>query len=339
MQTLLLLSALVSMSGHIELVEKAARPKLTAVEVRALENRPSEQLSAQVQDGYVSMPAIADCFDEYSYRYTGGSLDDHLIKFRLRTPETLVPGRQYPLLVWFHGRGESGDDNSRQLAHMQTAIADLAGPDAQEFFLLATQCPGDNPDWTVHQSLADGKGDSPMTVLREIMEAVITGFPVDEDCISVFGLSSGGEAAWHFVVESPERFAALATASAVPPRGALLTEMNVWAFCTRQDQRVPFEAVREVIDTINTNGGLAFLTRVDVDGHDSWTVALRDQRVLDWLASQKRGSLLNAPPGRNERKRLLLTTFLLFGLPILCFITLTFVISRSRTCSGPPKNC
>lgn len=335
MTRLLILFALLAPvdSRKIECIQKAPNPLLAASDARTESNKASEKTA----EGYTGSVAVADCFDEMVYRYTGGRYIDEPIRFRLRTPRQIEPWRTYPLLVWFHGRGESGNDNVRQLAHMQTAISCLAGPDNREFFLLAVQCPEDNREWGISVSREDGKGDATIVIFREIMEAVIDEFPVDEDRISVYGLSSGGEAACRFVSESPDRFSALAFASAVPPPGSLTTGMNIWAFCCDQDQNVPLDAVREAVDTVNGENGSAWLTVIKSADHDSWTCSLRDRNILDWLVSQKRGSPFNAPPGWNPKKRSLLSTFGLFGLPILCFAVLSFIISRSRTCPGPEQ--
>lgn len=319
-------------SRRIECVKKAPNPLMAVSDVRTESNKESEKTT----DGYTGSVAVVDCFDEMVYRYTGGRYVDEPIRFRLRSPRTIEPGRTYPLIVWFHGRGESGNDNVRQLAHMQTAISCLAGPDNKEFFLLAVQCPDDNREWEINVSKEDGKGDATIIILREIMEAVIDEFPVDEDRISVYGLSSGGEAACRFVSESPERFSALAFASAVPPPGSLTAGMNIWGFCCDRDQNVPLDAVRYAVDTVNRENGSAWLTVIESDKHDSWTCSLRDKNVLGWLVAQKRGSLLNAPPGWNPKKRSLPATFGLFGLPILCFVVLSLLVSRSRTC--PERN-
>ena len=328
------LSATGSEAGKIKLLEKALYRPLSAADVRTISESPSPSTA----DGYTSVVSVVDCFDDMLYYYTGGRYTDEPIRFRLRTPYTLVPGQTYPLVVWFHGRGESGHDNQHQLAHMQAAIDVLAGPGAKEFFVLAVQCPADNKEWAIHVDKEDGKGDAMLVILREILDVVIDEFPVDEDRVSVYGLSSGGEAACLFVAQSPERFSALAFASAVPPKGMLPNNMNIWVFCCDKDKGVSLDLVKESVNIARQENGSVFLTVLDASDHNSWTYSLKDKNILGWLVLQKRDSpFWNPPPGWNGNQHSILATILLFGLPILCFVTLNFVAVRSRKCQNSSK--
>src|SRR3954470_21375500 len=47
------------------------------------------------------------------------SLDGRTYRCRLFVPQQLTEQHSYPLLLWFHGYGESGDDNLRQLLYIQ----------------------------------------------------------------------------------------------------------------------------------------------------------------------------------------------------------------------------
>ncbi len=329
---LLLALSVTADAPRIRCLEKAPNPVLSRSDVKAVANTESQKTA----EGFTGMAEVVDRFDAMEYRYSGGRYVDEPIRFRLHRPRKVVSGRHYPLLVWFHGRGESGNDNFRQLAHMQSAIACLAGCNAGAFYLLAVQCPADNREWTVNISKEDGKGDATIIILREIMEAVIDEFPIDEERIAVYGLSSGGEAACEFVSETPQRFSALAFASAVPP-GSLPTGMNIWAFCCDQDQDVSLDAVRDAVDAANRANGSAHLTVIPSYDHDSWTLSLRDKKILSWLISQKRGGPLNTPPGWNVPERTFPTAFILFGPPILCFVLLSIFVSRSRPCKRAEK--
>lgn len=319
----------VAHAERIKTIKKATNPALSEQELSAIEMRETRRHNDG--EGNTGMPETADFFDEMSYVYTGGRYVDQEIRFRLRQPERLVPGRRYPLIVWFHGNGEGGEDNMRQLAHIHYGIRSIAGPTNRDFFLLATQNPGDNKAWRLNVSREDGKGDSGTTVLREIMDTLIEEYPIDEDCIGVCGVSSGGEAAWHFVMETPDRFAAMVSCSGEPPEGAAsLTDLSVWAFACTGDRGVSFEKVRDTIDEINRSGGTAQLTAIDSNSHDSWTDALRDKQVLSWLAVQRRGSILAPPPGFGMKSRTAMQAFLLFGLPILALTAVLFLKRRYR---------
>ena len=305
------------------------KPRLTAAQVRELEQKESDKHPVE---GYVSVTTVVDCFDEMAYQYTGGRYRDEEIKFRLRQPNEIKPNKKYPLIVWFHGVGESDNDNKRQLAHVQHTIEFLAGPNNRDFFMLATQCPKDNRDWMASISSEDSKGDAPITIAREIMEAVIQEFPIDEDSISTFGLSSGGAAAWQFAMDSPERFASMVSCSATSPPGPILKDVAVWAFGCDKDGGISIEQLRETIKRTRAGGGSALLTEIDSNAHDSWSEALNRKKVVAWMISQKRNAWCNPPPGAILMPRSWPQSLASFGLPICSIISLLLIRWRQRKC-------
>ncbi len=278
--------------------------------------------SIAVGSGYYADPQIVDCFAAMEYRYTGGRYENKPIPFRLRCPQAVEPGKKYPLIVWFHGRGESGDDNSRQLAHLQIAMEFFAGKNQRDFFVLATQCPGDNNQWT--RSLEpEGKGDAPMTIAGEIMEALLQEYPIDPNRLSACGFSSGGTGAWEFGRKSPRRLAALGACSGNPVKAATPEEYlgpAIWAFNNIGDAGVSSEEATLFIEAINSGGGNAFLSLYDQSGHNSWTKAMREEKIIGWLILQ---SLEKQGPPQGIICRPLSQTsqFALFGLPVLIIVS------------------
>lgn len=313
---------------------EAAENRITLLEpakfVSAKEAKEAVKNESQAgQGGFLADPKIVDCFAVMEYKYTGGRYEAEPIPFRLRLPLVIEPGTKYPLIVWFHGRGESGNDNQRQLAHLQLSMEFFAGSTQQDFFMLATQCPGDNNQWT--RSLWKvGKGDAPMTIAAEIMEAVLQEYPVDENRISACGFSSGGTGAWEFGRISPRKLAALGSCSGNPVKEAKPEEYlgpAIWAFVNKGDAGVSSEDVIVFIEAINAGGGNAFLSLYNAAGHDSWTKAMREEKLIGWLLLQ---SLTKPGPPQGIICRPLTPAqqFTRFGLPVLiivaCIIPLFF---------------
>ncbi len=182
-----------------------AKPRLSVSEIEKLSLQES---TSHAVEGYVSVKSVVDCFDEMSYNYTGGRYNNEEIKFRLRSPNNIKLHKKYPLVVWFHGKGESGDDNRRQLAHLQYTLEFLVGPKSLDFFMLVTQCPKDNPYWNTSVS-QEGKGDAPVTIAMEIFEHLIEEYPIDKSMISTFGQCSGAVGSWELIKKYPELIAAV----------------------------------------------------------------------------------------------------------------------------------
>ena len=244
------------------------------------------------EGGYHADRNVVDCFAEMEYLYTGGRYLYEPVRFRMLFPKRLESGKTYPLIVWLHGRGESGNDNERQLAHLQVTLDLLAGSDRPDFFMIATQCPQDNSQWTRSISTS-GKGDAPLAIAGEILEAAVGEFPIDRDRITVFGLSSGASAAWELTEQYAGTIAALVPCSGSPPphlRAESFKETTIWAFNNRGDAGVPFEETAFFLEQINRLGGHAYMSLDNRSGHNAWERALRDEKVLLWMIAQSLGN-------------------------------------------------
>jgi predicted peptidase len=265
-----------------------------------------------------------DCFDALGYRYTGGRYDNELIRFRLRCPPNIVPGRKYPLIVWFHGKGESGNDNERQLAHIQYTLPFLTGPKSLDFFMLVTQCPSDNPYWDTSVS-SEGKGDAPITIAMEIFEQILKEYPIDQERISTFGQCSGAVGSTELIRKYPQLVSAVVYISATPPAGLMMKNVTISSFNCTDDPNVSIQGMRDYVKRVNDAGGNAHLTEIKAASHDAWTPALSQHKVIAWMITQKKNSWFSPPPGMVLEPRTLLQVFMYFGLPVCCLIPLLII--------------
>lgn len=281
-------------------------------------NRTVNIPSKKHQDGgYLAERSVVGLFEEKEYRYTGGRYDNEVIKYRFRSPKTTVPGQNYPLVVWLHGRGESGDDNSRQLAHMQSTMEQLDGKNELDFFILATQCPKDNREWPNSVS-SEGKGDASITILSEILDDVLKKYPVDRNRIGLIGVCSGGTGAWSLLKERSGFFSGAVVFSTSPPVDFPWDKQPaLWAFTNLGDRAVSTPEMRRFVNRINRSGGMAHLTVRDASDHDSWSKAMKEDKAVAWLVKQDRVRR-SPPPGVVLHVRRDATLpWLWFGTPLL----------------------
>ena len=236
------------------------------------------------------------------YRYTGGRYHNQLFQYRLVAPSPLRSTERYPLLVWLHGFGRRGEDNKKQLAHLDLIFNSRADLRNRQFFILATQCPGENPQWFGSSKAEAAKGgqspDDMLTVTVEILRKTMRDYPVDEDRIYLAGPSAGGTACWEMALRYPELFAAVAPMSSgggTVSRAARLANVPVWAFHNRNDPAIPPRGVEEMIAAVKEAGGKAELTLFDAAEHNSWTAAFANG-AMEWMLAQHRGTS-GAPPG------------------------------------------
>ena len=95
----------------------------------------------------IFMPAesasmAADFHDLYEAREF--KVADVSLRYRLMKPLKVERGKRYPLVLFFHGAGECGDDNTKQLIHAMADFAKAANRCQYPCFVVAPQCPAGN---------------------------------------------------------------------------------------------------------------------------------------------------------------------------------------------------
>ncbi len=229
-------------------------------------------------------------FTALEYRYTGGAYRDEVFRYRLFIPATGSPDARMPLIVWLHGRGESGADNVEQLQWLDQLF--FTRPWKRErypFYFLTVQCPEDNDFWTLKNG---AQGDDMVNVVKAILDETLQDYPIDRARVCLAGLSSGGTGCWELARRYPQYFAAVAPLASEGEQKATiarLAQVPVWAFHCARDEGTPIAQVRTTVKALKQSGGIVHLTEVEADGHDCWSTAFADYHLLDWLLAQRRG--------------------------------------------------
>jgi predicted peptidase len=250
--------------------------------------------------------AFLDLFQERNLVYTGGGYRERVFRYRLFVPETnpLTPGaspargegeRRWPMIIWLHGKGTAGEDNLSQLRHLSGIFEPPWDRSRYPLFVLAPQCPRDNPLWTG----GGAEADDMLNVVWAMVQEIVRELPVDEERISVCGVSSGGSGCWEMALRWPEALAAIAptgSSGADLARIGRLVRVPVWAFHSTYDPGTPVEGVRRTVAALKEAGGIVHLTEVDTQSHDCWSAAFNEHELLSWLLSQQRGKA-QRPPG------------------------------------------
>jgi hypothetical protein len=183
--------------------------QFTTAQIRELVKMEDDRIKG---NGKTPHPVLVYCFEERLFQYTGGKYENSEIKYRLRIPQKIKPGKKYPLIVHLHGIGEAGKDNTFSLAHLHSVLPLMLGEEQQDFFLLVLQCPPDNRIWTFKP-----EKDGNLDVVVALTDYVIANNPIDEKRLSLFGLSSGGYGVWQWLLKYPDKFAAAVPASCGAP--------------------------------------------------------------------------------------------------------------------------
>ncbi|HET9217763.1 MAG TPA: prolyl oligopeptidase family serine peptidase [Terriglobia bacterium] len=207
--------------------------------------------------------------------------------YRLFVPKTYDKGISYPLVIWLHGGGSSGNDNIGQISldnklgtHFWTR---KENQERHPAFVLAPQSPG---GWDSNTST--GLSDELKLVL-EILDVVRKEYTIDPKRIYVAGQSNGGIGVWGLITKKPGVFAA-----AIPLCGAGHTgiaaraaKTAVWAFHGEKDDVISADFTRKMVDAVRRAGGNPRYTEYKGVGHEIWEPVFKEPELEEWLFAQR----------------------------------------------------
>jgi len=190
---------------------------------------------------------------------------------------------RYPLIIWLHGAGQSGDDNEAQMGGAPKLWLDEAHQKQGPCFMLAPQCPSRDIGWK--NEVADK--------LLALIADVADHLPIDDTRIYLTGSSMGGSGTWYIAAKYPQVFAA-----AVPLCGGgdaknaeILKNIPFWVFHGDQDDMVPVERSRTMVEAVKKAGGeLINYSELAGEGHGITGVVYPRSDLHEWLFKQKRAS-------------------------------------------------
>ena len=212
--------------------------------------------------------------------------------YRLFVPPGTVSTQQYPLIVFLHGAGEYGTNNTNQLnnnANGAMALVSDANLAVQRVFMAAPQCPTNSSCWA---------GGTQLARLNTMLDRIAAEFRIDPDRIHVTGLSMGGNGTWSFVLNRPDRFA-----SAVPMSGyggtgtaASVSAIPFWYFHAIDDGTVGVAGSRNQVDALRAANARVIYTEYATGGHGIWSNAYRTPLLFAWMMAQRRGQAVTSTP-------------------------------------------
>lgn len=186
-------------------------------------------------------------FNVFSWdRYDNGTTD---WPGQLYIPDAPQPAKGAPLVVFFHGAGEVGTNNTSQINGNINSL--LAKAEPNNFYLYAPQT------WS-----AWGPDQLEYTMIQ-VAKLVIDG-SVDPNRIYSTGISLGGGAAWDLPGRYQGAIAATAPLSGVAPQVPATTQIGtpIWAYHAENDGNPATRAnvTRSRINLIRTLQGLPAVT-------------------------------------------------------------------------------
>lgn len=216
------------------------------------------------------------------------------LPYRLLVPPNYDKGKKYPLVLFFHGVGERGTDNRKQLYCGLDIFANENRMKRYPCFIAAPQCPVETKwaevDWKAARHTMQNDPTPPLAMSIEIVADLQREFSIDTGRIYVTGYSMGGFATWEAIQRWPDLFAAAVPVcgggdEALAPR---LVHMPIWAFHGALDSIVNVRRSRNMINAIVRAGGMPRYSEYTLITHLCWNFTYTDDAMFDWLFKQKK---------------------------------------------------
>ncbi|MEM9141433.1 MAG: prolyl oligopeptidase family serine peptidase [Bacteroidota bacterium] len=186
------------------------------------------------------------------------------------------PKNDFPLLLFLHGGGESGD--SLQTIKKNGPPKMIVEGKEFPFLILAPQNPYRKKWWNVR-------------AVNQLLDSVIRRNRVDPNRIYLTGLSRGGGAVWEMAVQYPNKFAALAVVcgmSPVPYASWIDKNLPIWVFHGEEDTSIPFSESETMVAALRQMGYNVRFTAYPEVGHDAWVPAYQTEELYTWFMEQER---------------------------------------------------
>lgn len=227
--------------------------------------------------------------------------ENDTLNYRILYPKNFDQSTKYPLVLFLHGAGERGNDNSAQLTHGGELFLKEEIRKKFPAIVIFPQAP--KKDYWARVEVdrekkpfefSFKKEEGPTTSLQLVMALLNSIYRedfVDKDRIYVGGLSMGGMGTYELIYRRPEMFAAaFAICGGADP--AIVEKypagFPIWIFHGEKDDIVPPEFSKIMAREINTHGGNAKLSLYPEDNHNSWDSALAEPYLLPWLFSHEK---------------------------------------------------
>jgi predicted peptidase len=166
------------------------------------------------------------------------------LPYRLLVPQRAEKRKRYPLVIFFHGAGERGEDNEKQLINGARLFVKTEILKDYPCYMVAPQCPLElkwvDTDWKLNSHIQPDTPATPLRLSMELVHELIKTYPIDTERIYITGMSMGGFATWDAITRYPGFFAAAAPVcgGGDTSKAFMLKDFPVWAFHGGKDKLV-----------------------------------------------------------------------------------------------------
>ncbi|MCX2572972.1 carboxylesterase family protein [Pedobacter sandarakinus] len=223
------------------------------------------------------------------------------IYYRILFPENFDPNQKYPILFFLHGRGESGNDNEKQLTHGGKLF--LKDEVRRDFpaIVVFPQCPNDsywaNVEITTSEKgkrsfafVEGGKPTKPMHALQGMVKDFLKKPFVNKEQVYVGGLSMGGMGTYELLRRQRKTFAAAFAICGGDNTNNIKKYQSIplWIFHGGKDDVVDPAYSIAIAERLKIVGKEVKFTLYPNANHNSWDSAFAEPNLLPWLFGHKK---------------------------------------------------
>ncbi len=223
------------------------------------------------------------------------------LKYRLLLPKGFSESKQYPIVLFLHGAGERGSDNTKQLTNGGALFKEQMNRGAFPAIVIFPQCPQEDywANATVDRStkpisLSFTLNEPPTKALNLtilLMDEFLSKPYVNKQKIYIGGLSMGGMGTFEMLYRKPNMFtAAFVICGGGNPEGAkaYANQTELWVFHGAKDDVVDPQLSINMVSAYLKAGGKPNFTLYADDNHNSWDSAFAEPQLLTWLFSKSK---------------------------------------------------
>ena len=220
------------------------------------------------------------------------------IGYMIYKPKNYDPTKEYPVLLFMHGNGSRGNDNSH-ITQGSASVLNTLTQNAKykdDIIIIAPQCLT-SEQW-VNCDYKKGEYTS-KNITQCLSEAVqvfdywFERISYDKNRVYLWGNSMGAYASWDLMQRYPNTYAAAVVVAgcgdvAFAPQ---LAKNNIWIHHGDVDPTVPYSGNKNMYDALVANGAgdNVKFTNYPGQGHTIFAAVGKNTTVIDWMLSHTLG--------------------------------------------------
>jgi predicted peptidase len=198
-------------------------------------------------------------------------------KYVVFVPHDYKGDKPYPVILFLHGAGETGNDGEKQV---RVGLGKAIKKQEQTFPCITVFPQAHTRGWGADSP----SGKTAIAILDQVMKD----YKCDPNRVYLTGLSMGGMGTWSMAIKYPQRWAAIVPicGRGDPKQAEKIKDIPCWCFHGDADTAVSVEGSRQMIAALKAAGGSPKYSEYPGVGHNSWDKAYGTPELYEWLLKQ-----------------------------------------------------